>query len=158
MLDELFLGAVQLRVGYADADHPPAIQAFWQGHRIGELAVTKGAPVHERLRGYWVITHVDVTVDFRRRGVSAKMRAEALRIACAEGKTLVSDTVRSGFEAAFWEDLRTKGQVDILDLRTGQLGNVYDDDGTAEQDDEEAMYEQQDYDYVYVMRCPNVAR
>ena len=154
MLDELFLGAVQLRVRDTDANHPPIIQAFWRGHRIGELVVSKGAPVHERLHGYWVITHVDVAVDFRRRGVSTKMRAEALRLACAEGKTLVSDNVRSGFEAAFWEDLHAKGQVDILDLRTGQLGSVHDDEDAYEQDEEEAMYEQQNYDYVYVMRCP----
>lgn len=165
MIDELLTGEIQLEVEseYREGarsnritGRPIAIRALWRGREVGVLDVSIGSAIDKALSDYWVISYVEVDAAFRRKGVSAKMRAEALRITCAAGKKLVSDVVRSGFEEAFWADLHARGEVDVLYLRSGTLRGVEDDEDDelmAEPSEDELMAEQDNYDFVYVMRC-----
>jgi predicted GNAT family acetyltransferase len=169
MLDGVMTGEVVLQVkempyGF---DITAMIDGYKVGHidcRFGEVAMgtkSTGRRV-ESFERIMMLTYTEVSSAHRRRGISTKMRQKAGELACAMGRQLASDCIRSGFEEAFWDKQLRKGTiVYALSPRDGTVLSVQEVEhfkglGMYEYDEDDGpdMYEQIERDEIYVFPCP----
>lgn len=92
-----------------------AVVAVKNGTEVGRIEA------HSRGKA-WTVGLVQVSRDVRRQGVGTVLYEKLLRSACADGRPVRSDDLRSHFAEAFWQKQFQKGRAACV---AGDGGMVY---------------------------------